>query len=169
VAWMVTRPLRPWKLGLSLVLLSGSPFSLAARNPVTIDGVQRPFSTETTSVFRCGRYRVELGYREERFDVNRTPTLERALRVTLLRLVVSGRRISSAERARAGRLFRTFAWIDRADLRCASDRIQINVVAMPKDEWIAYIEERRSDRPSVNTRTVEVSPRGRLTIDGPSL
>jgi hypothetical protein len=150
--------------------------SLAAREPVMIDGIGRADWAETTSVMRCEGFRVEMRYREERFDPERTPSLDRALRVTLLGLTVSGRSISTAERAKVEALFQSFAWIDDTDLRCAGERIQINVVAMSKAEWIDYIEERgresgerNRERPRAHARTIGVSPEGRVTIDGPGL
>ena len=134
-----------------------------------IDGIGRSDWAETTTVMRCEGFRVEVRYRQERFDPDRTPSLDRALRVTLLGLTVSRRSMSTAERARLYDLFQSFAWIDRTDLRCSGERIQLNVIAMSKAEWIDYIEERSRERPSAHTRTIGISPEGRVTIDGPSL
>lgn len=140
-----------------------------------IDGIGRANWAERTSVMRCEGFRVEVRYREERFDPDQARSLDRALRVTLLGLAISGRPISISERAKVEALFQSFAWIDQTDLRCTSERIQLNVVAMSKAEWIGYIEERGRDgghgraRPHVHTRTIAVSPDGRVTIDGPSL
>jgi hypothetical protein len=158
----------PW--GFAFVGLGGvfcAP--LVAQDSPTIDGIGRPSSTEVNSVFRCEGFRIVLRYREELYDPLRVGGLEQAMRVTLLRLEVSGRRVPAAERGKAEELFRSLGWIDRADARCAADRVQISVVAMSKAEWIAFIEERTRERPRTHSRTIEISRRGLVTIDGPGL
>lgn len=149
------------------ILIGSQP--LSPHEPVMIDGIGRADWAERTSVMRCEGFRVEVRYREERFDPDQRPSLDQALRVTLLGLAVSGRPIPTSERARVEALFQSFAWIDQTDLRCTGERIQLNVVAMSKSEWIDYIEERSRERPSAHTRTIGISPEGHVTIDGPSL
>lgn len=148
----------------ALLLCAHSPPSTA--EPVVVDGVLRPHRAETSSRFHCGDVIVELGFREESRSPHAVPRLSDALQVTLLHFRVSDRTMPSASRSRAEALLATFAWVDDVQVRCFAGRVQISFIAMSKREWIDFIEERISERPSARTRRIEVARDGMITIDG---
>lgn len=150
-----------------LFLCGQSPPATDEQEPVMIDGAMRPNRSETGSNFHCGGLNVELRYREEERPLAEVGGLDEALQVTLLDLSVSGRHIRAAERAKAEALFRTFAWVDSADMLCFAGRARLRIWAMSTREWVDFIEERAPQRPRARVRTIDISRQGLVTIDGP--
>lgn len=148
-----------------LLLCVLPPPSNAQTEPMAFDGVERPHNVETGVAFRCAAMRVDLRYREEFHSLETTPALDRALQVSLLRITVSDRRVSTADRTRLNDLFRSFAWVTDTELRCFSGRAQLYVTAMPKRQWIDFIQRRLGERPSPNRRVIEISRSGEIIID----
>jgi hypothetical protein len=139
----------------------------APEPPIGTDGHHLAPLTESSHRFRCGEVGAELRWRQERLDPGSVPRLRDALRVTLLEFSAPGRSLSASDLDRVRELFGSFAWVETARAWCDRRGIEVWLTVMPADDWVAYIEETRAERPPTRLRTVRISATGAVVIDGP--
>src|ERR1051325_5484662 len=154
----------------ALNLLLGAQSFPPRPEGLVFDGHYLSPQTETAYRFDCGDARAELRWRQERFLLDSVPTMSDALRVTLLDFSLPGRSVSRDDLLRIGRLFQSFAWVERAEAWCDRGSIAIQVVAMPKRRWIGYFERDHppgESRPRPSTHVIHVSEAGAIRVEEP--
>jgi hypothetical protein len=157
---------RSFDLVAGLAFIAGAQY-VPHERPAGTDGQYHP-TVETAQTFECRTIRVGLKYRQERVPEEEAPSLDRAFRVTLLELSVSGRSVSPADLAGGRALFRWFAWIQDVSAMCYGGRVTINVRGMPLRPYVASLDnDRIDDTPELRTRSIRLGPRGIEYLSSP--
>lgn len=160
---------RPFLAGTFSLLLCAQSFPAQEPGPGT-DGQYRAPQTEAAYRFDCGDAQAELRWREERFLPESSPALSDTLRVTLLQFALPGRSVADADLARVRSFFDRLAWVEQVESWCYEGNLQIHMRAMPKREWIAYLERSRAggaERPRASMHAVAISPQGAIRLAEP--
>ncbi len=145
----------------SLLLMA---FSEPPAPPEVLDGAESSRLTEVSYAFHCRGSRTALSYRQERHDPGRVSALSDAVRVTLSRLSVSGRRIEREGLQAARRVFRAYAMIEQVEVRCFRDDVDILVRGVDRRPWVDFLEERLKERPRPAIHTIRISKSGAVRI-----
>jgi hypothetical protein len=141
--------------------------SAGAPDPSTvkIDGhIRKPRSTDIAYTFECGGNRIALGWNEQWLPLDEVPLAE-AQSVRLGKLSIPARRIAPSDHLQVQRLFATFAWLEKAEVNCPGDVIEISLQGMLHRSWIDHLEERVDTRPKVTTKTIRIDADGAVRID----
>jgi hypothetical protein len=64
-------------------------------------------------------------------------------------------------------MVRNFGWIERVEAQCYAGDVQLSIRGMPLTAWIAFVEDRTTSRPDLETRTVTVRSDASVRISGP--
>lgn len=132
---------------------------------VMIDGhVRKPRSTDVAYTFECGGTAINLAWRQQWLPLDEVP-LSEAQSVRLERLSVRARPIAPSYHLQLQTLFADFAWIEKAEVNCPRDRIEISLHGMLHSSWIDHLEERVESRPRPVTRTIRMAADGSVKID----
>jgi hypothetical protein len=141
--------------------------SAGAPDPSTvmIDGhVRKPRSANVAYAFECGGSTISLAWNQQWLPLDEVPLAE-AQSVRLEKLSVPTRRISRSDQAQIQSLFASFAWIEKAEVNCPRDKIEISLLGMLHDPWIDYLEERIDTSPRPTTKTIRIEAEGGIKID----
>jgi hypothetical protein len=157
-------------MGRGLVLAAGLAAMVAA-GPAgaqpSVDGARMADRTEVSYRFACGAARADFSFRQERRALASVDDdTGRALSVRLAALVVPGRRIGASALASVRALVRSFGWIETVTATCSGGEVTLSVRGMELAAWLASFSGNRGNwqRPASVTRTIRISPRGRVAI-----
>lgn len=146
------------------MMIGMAGFLLAAftDDELMVDGVHQSQVTDVSYSFHCANLKIRVAYRMTHLDPDEVP-LRQAMRATLSRLSVSGRRIKPAELEEAGRLFGNFAFVERVEARCYRDSVDLRVVGLPLRQWLDFLGGRLPERPPTTIGAIDISPDGAVT------
>jgi hypothetical protein len=153
-----------------LALLAASQSFPEPATPYSTDGHFIAPQTEGAYRFDCGFARAEIRWRQERFDLDSSPSMSEALRVTLLQFSTPNHAVSSADIGRIRAMLERMAWIERAEAWCYPDRsVEVSLIAMPKHDWVGWFERdaRAADRPRTRIHVIRIAADGTIRLEQP--
>lgn len=149
----------------AIAALQPSPAPLSDPSTVMIDGhIRKPRNTAVAYAFDCGGTAIRLAFHQEWLPLEEVP-LAKAQSVRLGGLSIGGRRMAPSDDREVRDLFASFAWIERAQVNCPGEQIQISIHGMPHRPWVEHLEQDLDTRPRPTIRVINVAADGAVRID----
>jgi hypothetical protein len=135
----------------------------AADGVLAFDGYSSPDQLSSKLRFKCFGRSVAFEYSQFRRQASARPT-GRDIGVVFGTLTIEGRALKQCDESTAGSAMQRYAWLSEVTPLCTSREVSILFKAMPKLEWLSYVNGTAQARPDLKSVSFKVGENGQLRI-----